>query len=349
VHFVLDPRATRWPDIDSLDARSIESSPRRFVGGRNSWIAQTFVRLRPALEARGLEVTAGPGFAPGAVSVAHRDDLDRFVTDAHESFLVAVRADRPPVEACDIAIAQNTLALRANERYLPLWPQPGLLARDSFRGTRIETLAYLGRTSSAPGWFEDPAWREALAARGVRFEVRERAWHDYRCVDLALAVRDEARSVLATKPATKLYNGWLAGVPVLASPEPAYTALRRGPLDFLDVDGPQSVLRVVDCLHSHPALYAAMAANGLRRAGAFDVNAVARRWLRFFDEDVLPAYVHWRASRMPRRAWFLGAMLVQKLEGKVHRVAVRLQRSAFTQAQVTLHGTRGPSVSPAGD
>jgi hypothetical protein len=279
----------------------------------------------------------------------HRDDLDRFVSDAHESFLVAVRADRPPVEACDIAIAQNTLDLRPNERYLPLWPQPGLLPRDPWRRTRIETLAYLGRTSSAPPWFADADWRAALAARGVTFEIRERAWHDYRGVDVALATRDEARSVLATKPATKLYNGWIAGVPVLASPEPAYDALRRGPLDFLDIDGPQGVLRAIDCLRAHPDLYSAMVDNGIRRASAFDVNAVARRWLRLFDEDVLPAYEAWLARRAPRRAWFLGAMLVQKLESRAHRMAVRMQRAAAAQARVTIHGTPQPGMSSAGD
>ncbi|HZZ92305.1 MAG TPA: hypothetical protein VFE23_07070 [Usitatibacter sp.] len=354
VHFVLDPRATRWSDIESLDAISIARAPRRFAGGRNSWIAQSFLRLRPALEARGLRITAGPGFVPGAICVVHRDDLDRFTSAAHASFLVAVRADRAPVEACDLAIAQNALDLRPNERYLPLWPQPGLIARDSTRGAGVRTLAYFGRTSSAPPWFHDEAWRHALARRGVRFEIRERNWHDYRDVDVALAARDEARAVLATKPATKLYNGWLARVPVLAHPEPAYGALRRDPLDFLETREACDVLDAIERLQREPRLFAAMVENGIRRGGAFSVEAVAQRWLRLFDDQVLPAFEAWRADGRSRRAWFLRAMLRQKVGSRLHRLAVDLQRSGSTRgagppAKVTFHGTRPIGLSSSGD
>jgi len=352
VHFVLDARATSWEDIESLDAAAIDRSPRRFVGGRNSWIAQTFVRLRGALEARGIAVTAGPGFAPGAACVAHRDDLDRFASGAHASFLVAVRADRAPVHACDIAIAQNALDLRANERYVPLWPQPGMLARGKDRDTRVQTLAYFGRTSSAPAWFRDPRWRASLARRGVSFEIREHAWHDYRAVDVALAARDEAPAVLATKPATKLYNGWLARVPVIASPEPAYDALRRGPLDFLEAGDGRGVLAAVDRLRLEPSLYRAMVANGAVRGEAFGVEAVTAHWLELFDREILPAYAAWRVREPARRAWFAAAMLRQKLGSRMHRVAVAAQRArgaAHPAPEVTIRVTPPARLSSAGD
>ena len=352
VRFVLDARATSWNDIEALDARALERSPRRFVGGRNSWIAQTFVRLRRALELRGLVVTAGPGFVPGAMCVAHRDDLDRFASDAHGSFLVAVRADRAPVEACDIAIAQNALDLRANERYVPLWPQPGMLRRDAGREARVQTLAYFGRTSSAPAWFNDAQWRSALARRGVTFEIRERTWHDYRAVDVALAARDEVPAVLATKPATKLYNGWLARVPVIACPEPAYEALRRGPLDFLEAKDGHEVLHALDRLRVQPALYRAMVDNGAARAEAFSVEAVAARWLALFDGEILPAYHAWHARAPSRRAWFAAAMLRQKIESRLHRIAVATERARAiprSPPEVTIHGTAPARLSSAGD
>ena len=352
VHFVLDPRRTRWPDIDLLDEDAITRMPRRFVGGRNSWIAQGFVRLRRGLQARGLRVTAGAGFPAGALCLVHRDDLDRFSSAAYRRFLVGVRADRAPVQACDFAIAQNPLALRSHERFVPLWPQPGLLPRDPARDSRVETLAYFGRTSSAPAWFSDGAWRQALTRRGVRFEVRERAWHDYRSVDVALAVRDESRRVLGTKPATKLYNGWLAQVPVIASPEPAYAALRENPLDFLEVRDAADVLAAIDRLRAQPALYRAMAWQGARRGMSFSVAAVARCWLDLFDAELLPAYMAWRGGGSARRAWFWGAMLRQKAAGRVHRAVVGAERTMAGWAarrEVTLHVTGQSGMSPAGD
>ena len=319
-HFVLDPRATRWDDIANLDDADVDRMPARFVGGRNSWIAQTFVRLRRALEARGWAATAGPGFPPGAICIAHRDDVNDFALPAHASFLVVVRADRAPVEACDLAIVQNALAVERHERFVPLWPQPGIVARRGDRGACIARLAYLGRTDSAPAWFEDADFRRALRARGVEFEVRTHDWADYREVDVALAVRSELRGVLAQKPATKLYNGWLAGVPVLASPEPAYRELRRKAIDFIEVRDAADVLRAVDILRANPGLYRAMAANGLERGAQFGVPATRARWMDLLEREVVPRYMAARATIGTRGSWFAIAMARQKARSRAHRV-----------------------------
>src|SRR5271169_479705 len=97
VHFVLGNYATRWRGIERLGEQDIAVEPRRFVAGRNSWIAQTYVRLRPALESRGWPVTVGVSFRPIAIVVVHRDDATDFAGSAHTSYLVVVRADRAPV------------------------------------------------------------------------------------------------------------------------------------------------------------------------------------------------------------------------------------------------------------
>ena len=325
VHFVLDPRATWWPDIERLDESDIARSPQRFVGGRNSWIAQSFLRLRPWLQARGWRASAGPRFLPGTISIVHRDDLNRFGSDAHASYLVAVRADRAPVSACDVAIAQNALQLARNERFIPLWPQPGLVPRDAQRGERIECIAYHGRTGTAPPWFASEAFARAMARRDMRFEVRETGWGEYREVDVALAVRDELPGILATKPATKVYNGWLSRVAVLASPEPAYREVRRRPIDFLEVCDARTVLDAIDLLRANPRLYNAMVANGLARSAEFNVEAIRARWLALLDHEVVPAFLRTRKGLGTRHPWFLAAMARQKAASRVHRSRLALQ------------------------
>ncbi|MGZ5078723.1 MAG: glycosyltransferase [Usitatibacter sp.] len=329
MHFLLDARATHWPDIERLDEAEIARAPERFVGGRNSWIAQTFVRLRGALELRGWKVTAGPRIEPGAITVVHRDDANDFLDRRHETFLVVVRADRAPVVACDFAIVQNGLAPGGNERFVPLWPQPGLVGRDASRGTRIERLAYHGRTVTAPAWFHDPGLHRQLASRGMRFDVCESNWEDYRKVDIAIAARDEAPGVLATKPATKLYNAWLAGVPMLAYPEPAYCDLRQAAIDFIAIHDGSDVLRAIDLLRANPRLYAAMVANGRVRGGEFTVEATRRRWLDLIDEEIAPAYEALRGRLSSRRLWFMGAMVRQKALSRIHKIRVARERAAI--------------------
>jgi hypothetical protein len=329
VHFLLDERATFWPDIERLDEPEIARAPMRFVGGRNSWIAQTFLRLRPSLEARGWQVTAGPQVVPGAITVAHRDDANDFVERRDEAFLVVVRADRAPVVACDFAIVQNGLAPRGNERFVPLWPQPGLLGRDESRGTRIERLAYHGRTPAVPAWFGDPALHWQLADRGVRFDVREANWEDYAQVDVAVAAREEAPGVLETKPATKLYNAWLAGVPMLAYPEPAYCELRQAAIDFIAIHDGNDLLRSIDLLRANPRLYAAMVANGRRRGTDFTIEAIRQRWLDLFDDEIIPAFEASRHHLRSRRLWFMGAMVRQKAMSRIYKMRVARERAAL--------------------
>ncbi|HET9470265.1 MAG TPA: glycosyltransferase, partial [Usitatibacter sp.] len=319
------PRATRWDDIAGLDDADVDRMPGRFVGGRNSWIAQTFVRLRRAIEARGWSATAGPGFPRGAICIAHRDDVNHFALPAHASFLVVVRADRAPVEACDLAIVQNALAVERHERFIPLWPQPGIVPRGADRGDRLERIAYLGRTDSAPPWFEDAGFRRALRARRVEFEVRTRDWADYRDVDIALAIRRELPGVLAQKPATKLYNGWLAGVPVLASPEPAYRELRKRAIDFIEVRDATDVLRAVDIFRANPGLYRAMAANGLARGAQFGVHATRARWMELLEREVVPRFMASRSAIAARASWFAIAMARQKARSRAYRVRCGLE------------------------
>ena len=325
IHFVLDPRATHWPDIHALAERDIERMPARFVGGRNSWIAQTFVRLRAAIEARGWIASAGPGFPEGAVSIAHRDDVNGFAVRAHRSFLVVVRADRAPARACDLAIVQNGLAPDRHERFLPLWPQPGLVPRDERRGTRIERLAYHGRLTSAPPWFCAPEFLAALRRRAIEFQPKPLGWEDYRDVDVAMAARDELGEVLKRKPATKLYNAWLAGVPLLACPEPAYEELRSAPLDYLQIRSASDVLAALDALRADPPLYAAMVENGRTRARRFTVEAVRERWMRLLEKEVVPASLEAAHGSVARRAWFMRAMATQKALSRAHRLRCSLE------------------------
>lgn len=330
IHFLLDARATHWPDIEHLDEADIARAPERFVGGRNSWIAQSFLRLREPLQRRGFEVTAGSQLVPGAVTLVHRDDANDFLDRRHATFLVVVRADRAPVVACDFAIVQNNLGPKGNERFIPLWPQPGLIHRDVSRATRIERLAYQGRTPSAPAWFRDAGFTRDLMRRGVRFDIRESGWEDYREVDLAVAARDEVAEVLATKPATKLYNAWQAGVPMLASPEPAYRELRRAPIDFLEIRDARDVLHAIDLLRVNPNLYAAMVANGRERGMEFAVEATRRRWLTLFDGEIIPAFRQARAGLGSRRLWFMGAMVRQKALGKIYKLRVAREKERLS-------------------
>lgn len=328
--------AAHWPDIEALDESSMVRERHRFRRGIENWIVQTYLRLRRPLRAKGIEARIADAFEPGALCVAHRDDLNRYADPLHDCFVVGARADRPPVRVADLEVVQNELQVDSpRARLIPHWPQPGLVRRDVSRGTRVERIAYMGRVGSVPAWYSDAAFSAGLGKMGIELEIRDDRWHDYSGIDVLLAHRSETPVLLRNKPASKLVNAWLAGVPSVLSPEPAFEQLRRGPLDFIATRDARSTLEALGAIASDAALYRAMVENGLARGRDFDVEAVRGRWMSFFLDDALPAFERWRAGMDPwpvRYARHLASMTAQKLAARRFRRQERRDRAGLGSA-----------------
>jgi hypothetical protein len=286
VAFVADPKdVSRWRDIGALSAADVDAQQSRFRSGIDVWIVQSYLLLRAPLEAAGYRVVFGARYPRHAIGIAHWDDLNAYFNGAHRARMIGVRADRSPLYSCERVIVQNdNPAAREAERYVAHWPQPGLVARDPARATRIETLAYFGRLARLPRWLRSAEFSRRLGALGVELRLSESAWNDYHDVDLAIAARAEGASMLELKPATKLTNAWLAGVPALLGDEPAFRRLRRDPLDYLAIAGADDVIDSIARLKADPATYRAMVGNGAERGAEFTRDAVTRRWLEVIDE-----------------------------------------------------------------
>ena len=337
VHFVARALASAWPDLAHLTDDDVDAQAMRFRGGVNNWVVRTYLRLKSSLASTGIVATIGETLVPACVNIAHRVCLNRLLTPYFRSFVVEIRADRPPVILCNVEVVQNDLQPKtARTAFVNFWPQPGLVARDARRGSRVERIAYFGRSSSLPAWFHDPAWHAALAAIGVTFEIREARWFDYADVDVVLAHRVEAPTMLRQKPASKLTNAWRAGVPALLADEPAYASLRASDLDYIAIDSPTDVLAALQRLRAMPARYSAMAANGQSRGAAFSVAAVKAQWMRFLLFRVLPEAAKWHARPHVVEAGLaqIRSIARQKLAAKrfKRRVEFELQQSSATES-----------------
>lgn len=321
IHFVGRFLSERWPDIHEMEEKDVTEQAGRFRGGLNNWIHQTYLHLKDPLHALGIGCSISEEFIPGAINIAHRDSLNRFFVPYYRCFIVGVRADRPTVYLCDWEILQNDLEHRSlTQTYLPLWPQPGLLPRDPGRGSKVERIGYFGRTGTAAAWTREPRFHEALAKLGVSYEVRDAKWFDYSDIDLVLAHREEAPTMLLQKPASKLVNAWHAGVPALVREEPAFRSLRHSDLDYLAVGSAEEVLAAVRRLQSDPILYHAMAHNGRVRAVDFTVGQIRELWMECLLEKVLPYARQLPAPNFAAGIWMQSRRLIkQKISSRVFK------------------------------
>jgi hypothetical protein len=222
--------------------------------------------------------------------------------------LVAVKADHNESHLADFHVVQNRVWENRTTRFhIPSWPQPGILARLPSRGTRVERISFKGMIGNLREGFRDRAWVEALDRRGIEWVADAVAfrgpasdgvaleWRDYREIDLVLAVRPPHPRGHTDKPAAKLINAWLAGVPALLGREPAYRELRTDALDYVEIDSVDEALRAIDELRARPALYRAMVARGRERAAAFSIDSLVAAWVDFLGVR-LPAL-------SSRRSW----------------------------------------------
>lgn len=286
-------------DLTALGRLDPDRDHEQLKRGERAWVLQTYLRLAAA--GRPVELTGEP--PPDGLVVFHAKHRKWLVAHAgrlRRAILVGIRGDLHEPLVADFEILQNGCFADGRRRFhVPHWPQPGLVPRDPGRGDAVRRIAYKGFARNLAGEFRGRRWLRYLAARGLEWDYGAAefagpatddlrlGWHDFREVDLVLAVRPPSRRLHPEKPATKLVNAWLAGVPALLGPECAYRQLRRSPLDYLEVASVDQAIAAVERLLGEPALYRAMRERCALRAAELTPESWIETWSRLLF-SVLP-------------------------------------------------------------
>jgi hypothetical protein len=282
--------------IEGLRALDPRRDWREFQRGERAWVLQTHFHLTAA----GYPARLVSRLPEAGIVVFHSKQR-RALRRRHSGLvLVGIRGDVKAPRVADFEVVQNARSADGRRSFfIPLWPQPGLMPRDRARGAAVRRAAYKGFDLNLDPYFRSPDWRGFLAERRIEWvldsvpfaerRLRSEAldWPDFRAVDLLLAVRPAGARRLESKPATKLYNAWLAEVPALLGPDPAFAELRRSPLDYCEVAAPEQAKSAVRRLCGEPELYRRMVEHGRARAAEFTIEATVKRWLAFLEE-ILP-------------------------------------------------------------
>lgn len=262
------------------------------------WIYQTWIELRDRVDIRVV-----PEMPATGTIVTLSNLLPPDFRAGSGQFVAAIVADFLPHPGAQLQIVQNLAHARRlpHSAFLPLWPQPDLLPRDPGRGGRVETLAFFGDEVNLAPELRSAGFAETLRARcGARLEIRGAdRWNDYRDVDVAVAVRDFGRAKYFQKPATKLYNAWLADTPLIGGNDSAFRAEGAPGKDYLVAGSAEEFLSHVRALQTDAGRYQGLVEAGRSKVPACSREAVKARWEDFLLRE-LPA----RARRWRRKGAF---------------------------------------------
>jgi len=197
-------------------------------------------------------------------------------------FLVGVVADGLPHPACHFHVLQNAAHARRLPQscFIPHWPQPGLIPRDPARGDRFENVVFFGDPPNLAPELRDPGFAARMKRSfGVTFRIAENGcWHEYSAADAAIGIREFGRRPFLRKPATKLYNAWLAGVPFIGGGDSAFAADGRPGVDFLKCTDLRAVEQAIGQFRDNPALRHQLVREGKVTGEGFVDARVLARW-----------------------------------------------------------------------
>ena len=283
--------------------------------GPYNWTIQTFIYL--SSNCFSCKLTAS--LPDEGIVIAHSDFVSNSFRPSSNTFIAEIKPDRSL--RCKFAnfvivqnkhdpIVENPFVKSAFVNY---WPQPGLIARDPKRGARFKNICFMGN----PKQFiqETDALAHGISKLGLNWiMVPRKMWNDYRQVDCVVAVRppeprtpdvwDSAQFSLNRKPATKLYNAWMAGVPAILSPDIAFQDIKESELDFLEARDVPEILERIKLLVSNADLRRSIVENGKRRAKEFEVSKTVQRWIEILEQQIIPEYVRWSRSAFRRWSFF---------------------------------------------
>lgn len=205
-------------------------------------------------------------------------------------FYVDVVADTTLLPTTHFHLIQNQAKARRTPHslFVPHWPQPSLIPRYPERGLCFEKISFFGDPDNLASELQTPEWNNQLRREvGVFLEYHSNSrWHDYSDTDAVLAIRDFSRAPHYHKPATKLYNAWLAGVPFIGGRDSAYAFDGRKGIDYLVAKSPQQVIDYLHRLKKDVLFRQQLIAHGRESARAFSREAILLQWKKLVEETL---------------------------------------------------------------
>ena len=298
-----------WPSTGipaSIDDYHLTSDS-EIIEGKYFWTLQTFLYLKKFnFPCKLTNVVPSDG-----IIIAHRDFLPSKLVPNSKQVFVCIKADRDKHPFAQLHIVQNPnddLDFMWQRHYLPHWPQGRLIPRDGKREDRFENIAYLGSEYELAQEIKGSSWEKQLCSLGLTWHLvtEKNRWNDYSYVDAILAVRSfDKNNTYNHKPASKLFNAWLAGVPAVLGCESAYREEGKNGVDYIEVSKVEEAIFALKHLKDDITFRHLIVKGCLNQAEQINPEQIVEKWQKFLIKKAIPEYDKWTKDSSLKRGIFL--------------------------------------------
>mgnify|MGYP000956370967 CR=1 FL=1 len=272
--------------------------------GRYHWVLQTYLSLKKF----GFRCEICREFPQDGIVISHRDFLATSMKFDKRNYIVCMLVDRmSPLPYANFHILHNPvqkIRFYNNYAYIPPWPQVALVPRNIQRGNRFSTIGYFGYPENLTSNFKESSFLSAITNQGLSFYIpNPQHWNDFSNIDAIVGIRNFGRNnEFINKPALKLYNAWLAGIPAIMGYESAYRSEGMPSQDYLEATSPREVLEHLSNLKKDLYLRHQLVDNGRQKVKEFTAERTVHRWIDLIEGKIIPDYLYWRYSTFKRQS-----------------------------------------------
>ncbi|EAW39299.1 hypothetical protein [Lyngbya sp. PCC 8106] len=280
--------------------------------GIYAWILQTYLRLK----ADGFPCQLVDYFPQSGIVLTHRNclSINQQLKPGNNLLLVCIKAESNFYPYAQLHVVQNPEEVETINPgyYIPHWPQPGLIPRDSQRGNQFKNIVFFGHKSNLTPELSSLEWHNTLNQLGLNwcpiinqnhwtdYQTIDNRWNDYSQADAVVAIRSFGKNnKYVNKPATKLFNAWLAGVPAVLGNESAYRAEGIPNFNYLEVTSLNELIFALKQLKTNRNLREYIVKNSQFKLNQVNSNQITKKWRYFLTEIAIPAFDDWCSK--PRR------------------------------------------------
>ena len=268
-----------------------------------AWLFQTWMAVRDEVDSSIVQSLPETG-----IVLTLSNFLPPNFRASRHQFIAAVVADFLPHSGAQLQILQHAAHAKRlpGSIFMPHWPQPNLIPRSPARGDAFETVAFFGDEQNLAPELRTEAFKNELRELcGLQLRIQKaEAWHDYSAVDAVLAVRDFSSARHLHKPATKLYNAWIAGVPFISGCDSACAAEAKDGIEYFTARSKTELLELLAHLKKNPALKKATVEAGQKKSASRNRDAVRKLWVDLLAVQLPTQYRKWSASTSGLRCFF---------------------------------------------